>query len=251
MTELKAIQTLWLREVKRYFRERVRVVSSFVQPALWLLIFGSAFHLNIENFPGTFQEFIFPGIIAQTMLFTSMYMGISLIWDREFGFLKEILVAPVSRGSIFLGKMLGNSTDALIQGVITFALGFIIGIQLNLLVLALIFPLMLLITFGLVCIGLTIASSMGSLESFGVIQSFVTLPIFFLSGALFPLASAPSWLQAVSYFNPMTYGVDALRTIILGTAFSPLFPLYVDILVVGGFDLAMIAIGTRAFGRRK
>jgi ABC-2 type transport system permease protein len=147
--------------------------------------------------------------------------------------------------------MLGNSTDALIQGVITFGLGFIIQIPLDLLALPLIFPLMLLITFGLVCIGLTIASSMGSLESFGVIQSFVTLPIFFLSGALFPLTSAPAWLQAVSYFNPMTYGVDALRTVILGSAFTPLFPLYIDILAICGFDLAMIGIGTLAFSRRR
>jgi ABC-2 type transport system permease protein len=113
---------------------------------------------------------------------------------------------------------------------------------------------MLLITFGLVCIGLTIASSMGSLESFGVIQSFVTLPIFFLSGALFPLSGptgAPPWLQAVSYFNPMTYGVDALRTVILGSAFTPLFPLYVDILAVGGFDVGMMVIGTMVFSRRR
>jgi ABC-2 type transport system permease protein len=179
-----------------------------------------------------------------------MYMGISLIWDREFGFLKEILVAPVSRGTIFIGKMLGNSTDAIIQGVITFTLGFLIGVPLNLLTLLLIFPIMLLITFGLVCVGLTIASSMGSLESFGVIQSFVTLPIFFLSGAIFLVSQAPPWLQVISYFNPMTYGVDALRTIILGQSFLGQ-PLYVDILVPGCFDLLMIAVGTRVFSRRR
>jgi ABC-2 type transport system permease protein len=248
MTEARAIYTLWLREVKRYFRERVRPISSFVQPALWLLIFGSAI-----RFPTTipYQEFIYPGIIAQTMLFTSMFMGVSVIWDREFGFLKEILVAPISRSSIFLGKMLGNSTDALIQGAITFMLGFIIQVPINLLVFLMALPIMVILTFGLVCIGLTIASSMTSLESFGVIQSFVTLPIFFTSGALFSTASAPAWLQVVTYFNPMTYGVDALRTVILGDALPHMFPLYFDILVVGGFDLAMIFVGTRMFGRRK
>nr|MDO8098628.1 ABC transporter permease [Candidatus Njordarchaeota archaeon] len=251
MTEVRAIYTLWLREVKRYFRERVRPISSFVQPALWLLIFGSAMRFPSAELPIPYQQFIYPGIIAQTILFTSMFMGISVIWDREFGFLKEILVAPISRGSIFIGKMLGNSTDALIQGVITFMLGFIIQVPIDLLVFLIALPIMVMVTFGLVCIGLTMASSMTSFESFGVIQSFVTLPIFFTSGALFSLSSAPAWLQAVTYFNPMTYGVDALRTIILGGALQPLFPLYIDILIVGGFDMAMILFGTFTFSRRK
>jgi ABC-2 type transport system permease protein len=256
MSELRGIYTLWLREVKRYFRERVRPVSSFIQPALWLIIFGSGFSrlAGATKLPVgmTFQVFLFPGIIAQTMLFTSMFMGISVIWDREFGFLKEIMVAPISRGSIFLGKMLGNSTDAIIQGVITFLLGFIIQVPLNLLLFALALPLMIMITFGLVCIGLAIASSMGSLESFGVIQSFVTLPLFFTSGALFPLTIVPSWLQTVGYFNPLTYGVDALRAIVIGA--SPdytLFPIYIDLLVVFAFDGFMIALGTYLFSRRK
>jgi len=255
MSEMRGIYTLWLREVKRYFRERVRPVSSFVQPALWLIIFGSGFAGFARGgaLPGmSYQVFLFPGIIAQTMLFTSMFMGISVIWDREFGFLKEILVAPISRGSIFLGKMLGNSTDAIIQGVITFLLGFIIQVPLNLLLFALALPLMIMMTFGLVCIGLAIASSMGSLESFGVIQSFVTLPLFFTSGALFPLTIVPSWLQTVGYCNPLTYGVDALRTIVIGS--SPdytLFPIIIDLFVVVAFDAVMIAIGTYLFSRRK
>jgi ABC-2 type transport system permease protein len=258
MSELRGIYTLWLREVKRYFRERVRPVSSFIQPALWLIIFGSGFAGLARGSvlpPGmTFQVFLFPGIIAQTMLFTSMFMGISVIWDREFGFLKEILVAPISRGSIFLGKMLGNSTDAIIQGIITFLLGFIIGVQLNLLVFALALPLMIMITFGLVCIGLSIASSMTSLESFGVIQSFVTLPLFFTSGALFPVNTpgTPWWLQDISHLNPMSYGVDALRAVVIGSNASyALSPLYVDIIVVVAFDLVMMAIGTWLFSRRK
>jgi ABC-2 type transport system permease protein len=255
MTEARAIYTLWLREVKRYFREKVRPISSFVQPALWLIIFGSGFAGlagGVRGLPVSFQVFLFPGIIAQTMLFTSMFMGISVIWDREFGFLKEILVAPVSRGSIFLGKMLGNSTDAIIQGIITFLLGFIIGVPLNLLLFLIALPLMVIMTFGLVCIGLSIASSMTSLESFGVIQSFVTLPLFFTSGALFPLTSVPGWLQVVGFFNPMTYGVDALRTIVIGpNPVYTLFPLYIDILVVVGFDAVMMIIGTLLFSRRK
>jgi ABC-2 type transport system permease protein len=178
-------------------------------------------------------------------------MGISVIWDREFGFLKEILVAPISRISIFIGKMLGASTDAVIQGIIVFSLSFVVGVSVDALMFLQALPLMLLITFGLVCIGLTIASFIGSLESFGVIQSFINLPLFFLSGALFPLSNIPDWLLWVSYVDPLTYGVDALRTTILGSSWTPLFPLHYDILILCTFDVLMILVGTLAFSRRR
>jgi len=252
VSELRGIYTLWLREIKRYLRERVRIVSSFFQPILWLVVFGAGIRFPTSGVTSLgYQEFIFPGIIGQTLLFTSMFMGISVIWDREFEFLKEILVAPISRVSIFLGKMLGASTDALIQGVIVFSLGFVVGVPVNTITFFQTLPLMLLITFGLVCIGLTIASFISSLESFGVIQSFVNLPLFFLSGALFPLSNVPGWLQWVSYVNPLTYGVDALRTVILGGSWTPLSPLHYDVLVVCVFDAAMILVGTLAFSRRR
>jgi ABC-2 type transport system permease protein len=253
MTEIRGLYTLWLREVKRYLRDRVRILSSFFQPLLWLVIFGSGIRFagSVGNL--TPQQYIFPGIIGQTLLFTSMFMGISVIWDREFGFLKEILVAPISRFSIFLGKMLGDSTDAVIQGIIVFAFGLLLGMRLNLLMFLEALPIMMLITFGLVSIGLTIASFIENLESFGVVQSFVNLPLFFLSGALFPVRGlgVPDWLQTVSSLNPLTYGVDALRTIILGDAWTHLQPIYVNLAVIIGFDVVMIIIGTLAFSRRK
>ncbi len=204
--------------------------------------------------PGlTYQKLIFPGIVGQTLLFTSMFMGISVIWDKEFGFMKEILVAPISRMSIFLGKMVGDSTDALIQGVIVLILGLALGINIDLVTFLACLPVMLLVTFGLVSIGLTIASFMGSLESFGAIQSFINLPLFFLSGALFQLQLLPDWMQTVSKANPLTYGVDALRSIILGGVWQPfqVQPIFVDLAVVGVFDLGMIIFGTWAFSRMK
>jgi ABC-2 type transport system permease protein len=252
MTEIRGIYTLWLREIKRYLRDRARIISSFIQPLLWLVIFGSGirFQGGIGNL--TYPQYIFPGIVGQTLLFTSMFMGISVIWDREFGFLKEILVAPISRFSVFIGKMLGDSTDALIQGVIVFVLALILGIHVDPLTFLAALPVMILITFGLVGIGLTVASFIESLESFGVIQSFINLPLFFLSGALFPVrGDVPSWLQIASSFNPLTYGIDALRTVILGNAWQPLQPLYFNLLVVVCFDAIMIAVGTWAFSRRK
>jgi ABC-2 type transport system permease protein len=253
MTELRAFYTLWLREIKRYIRDRTRLISSFAQPLLWLVIFGAGFGARFL-IPGiNYQQYIFPGIIGQTLLFTSMFMGISVIWDKEFGFMKEILVSPVSRFTLFLGKMLGDSTDALIQGVIVFAFGALLGITFNPLTFLICLPIMFLITFGLVSIGLTIASFMGSLESFGAIQTFINLPLFFLSGALFPVSGTgiPEWLQIASRFNPLTYGVDALRTVILGSAWVPLQPLYINLGVVCIFDVVMIGIGTWAFGRMK
>ena len=253
MTELRGFYTLWFREVKRYLRDRVRIISSFFQPLLWLVIFGAGFRFSGQIGGLNYQEYIFPGIIGQALLFTSMFMGISVIWDKEFGFMKEILVSPVSRVSIFLGKMIGDSTDAVLQGTIVFLLAILLGIKVDPITYLAALPVMVLITFGLVSIGLTIASFMGSLESFGAIQSFINLPLFFLSGALFPLTGPgiPEWLQIASKVNPLTYGVDALRTIILGEAWQPLQALHVNLAIVGVFDVIMIIIGTWAFTRMK
>ena len=260
MTEMRGIYTLWLREVKRYLRDRARIVSSFVQPLLWLAIFGkglSSLARGVQLGNLNYPQYIFPGIVGQTLLFTSMFMGISVIWDREFGFLKEIMVAPISQFSVFLGKMLGDSTDALIQGTMVFAMGALLssflGINLSLTVFLESLPIMVLITFGLVGVGLTVASLIESLESFGVIQSFINLPLFFLSGAIIPLSGpgVPGWLQIASRFDPLTYGVDALRTIIDGKAWQPLYPLYFNIVIICAFNIAMITIGTLMFSRRK
>ena len=252
MSEVLGIYTLWLREVKRYTREKTRLVSSFIQPLLWLIIFGSGMQFSNTGFSQiTYQKFIFPGVVGQTLLFTSMFMGISVIWDREFGFLKEIMVSPISRISIFVGKMLGATTDAVIQGSFVFVLSFLVGITVDIQTYLSCLPIMMLITFGLVSVGLTIASRMESLESFGVIQTFVNLPLFFLSGALFPLTNVPEWLRWVSTVNPVTYGVDALRIMILKSAWIPLLPLQYDLLAVTMFDAAMILLGTIVFGQRK
>ena len=257
MSEIRGVYTLWLREIKRFIRDRTRLVSMFVQPLLWLVIFGAGFGVRFA-IPGlSYQQVIFPGIVAQTLLFTSMFMGISVIWDKEFGFMKEILVSPISRFSIFLGKMFGDSSSAFLQGIIVFFVGIALGISIDPITFLLALPVMILITFGLVSIGLTIASFMGSLESFGAIQTFINLPLFFLSGALFPLKgpgiNLPSWLTAVATWNPLTYGVDALRSVILGSAWTPLQiqPLWIDIGIIALFDVIMIAIGTWAFSRMK
>ena len=256
MSEFRGFYTLWLREIKRFMRDRTRLITSFIQPLLWLVIFAAAFSTRFV-LPAnlTYQQVILPGIIGQTLLFTAMFMGINVIWDKEFGFMKEILVSPVSRLTIFLGKMVGDSTDAFMQGIIVFVIGLALGIPISPITLLYALPVMLLVTFGLVSIGLTIASFMGNLEGFGAIQTFVNLPLFFLSGALFPLkgGNLPSWLIAIAQLNPLTYGVDALRHVMLGAAWVPLQiqPLGVDLAVVSLFDGIMIVVGTWAFTRMK
>jgi ABC-2 type transport system permease protein len=211
MSELRKIGALWYREVLRYWREKSRIVSSLILPLLWLLVFGSGMR-NVE-LPGVdnYQVFIFPGILGMTLLFTSVWSGVSIIWDREFGFLKEIMVAPVSRTSIVIGKALGSGTSALIQGFILLPLSFLIGIRLAPQSFLLLIPIMVLLAIGLVCVGLLLASLMNSMEGFNFIMSLVIMPMFFTSGALFPISSAPGWIKIFSYFNPLTYGVDLLR----------------------------------------
>ena len=255
MSVFRGFYSLWLREINRFIRDRTRLVTSFVQPLLWLVIFAAAFGTRFTSLPAglNYQQVLLPGIIGQTLLFTAMFMGINVIWDKEFGFMKETLVAPVSRFTIFMGKMVGDSTDAMMQGIIVFAIGLALGIKINPITFLLALPIMLLVTFGLVSIGLTIASFMGNLEGFGAIQTFVNLPLFFLSGALFLLkgANLPSWLTAIAAWNPLTYGVDALRHATLGSAWMPLQvqPIWIDLGVVALFDVIMITVGTWAFSR--
>lgn len=250
MSELKKIYAIWRREVTRFWREKSRIVSSIITPLLWLLIFGTG--MRLVDMPGVqnYQSFIFPGIVGMTLLFTSVWSGISVIWDREFGFLKEILVAPVSRSSIVIGKALGGGTSALLQGFILLPLSFLVGVHLTPCSFLLLLPLMILISVGLVCIGLMIASLIESMEGFNLIMALVVMPMFFLSGALFPLTSSPDWLKWLSYIDPLTYGVDVLRWATFSGSNS-LFPVYIEILILVGFAVAMISICSYTFNIKK
>lgn len=250
MAELEGIYTIWLRENKRFIRYRSRILTSVVTPLLWLLIFGTGLGSAIRfgGVAGGYKAFIFPGIIGQTVLFTAVFSGVSVIIDRQYGFLKEILVAPISRPSIVFGKALGISTTALIQGLILLLLSFLVGIQMTP---EIFFPsavVILLISLGLSGLGLLIASFTDSMEGFNLILSFIVLPIFLLSGALFPVTNLPSWLQVAVYLDPLTYGVDALRAIILKTS---VLPLYVDVAVVTLFALVMVLLSALMFSRRE
>jgi ABC-2 type transport system permease protein len=250
MAELEGIYTIWLRENKRFVRYRSRIITSVVTPLLWLIIFGTGLGSAVRFGTGAagYQAFIFPGIIGQTILFTAVFSGVSVIMDRQYGFLKEILVAPISRPSIVFGKALGISTTAMIQGMVLLLLSFIVAVPMTPIIFLESVGVILLISLGLSGLGLLISSFTDSMEGFNLIMSFIVLPIFLLSGALFPITGLPSWLQVAVYINPLTYGVDALRNIILNEA---VLPLYVDVIVVAAFAVMMIMISALVFSKKE
>lgn len=256
--ELRAVYAIWLRDLTRFVSERARIVGALGQPLLYLLVFGTGFGATFraaalpEGF--SYMTFMFPGILGMNVLFTSMFSSVSIIWDREFGFLKEVLVAPVARGSIVLGKIFGGATIALIQGSLLLLLTPLVGIEVGLSQLLRLWLVMLLIAFALTSFGLTIASRMSSMEGFQMIMNFLIVPMWMLSGAFFPLRGVPGWMEALMRVNPLTYAVDALRgTVYQGSALaaelvSYSFSLNLIILsavAAAAFVLAMITFRTR------
>jgi len=247
--EIQAIYTVWLREVKRYLRAKERIAGSLAMPLFWFLIFGTGLGSSIR-FIGLnidYSAFLAPGIIAMTLLFTSIFSGVSVIWDREFGFLKEMLVAPVSRTSIVLGKSLGGATTALIQGTLIMLLSMFLGVRFDLISMIILIPLMIIISLGVVNLGIIIASLMQTVEGFQLIMNFLVMPMFFLSGAIFPISDLPSWLKVFVYIDPMTYGVEALRYVAIG--FSTI-PIYISLTVILLFSSVTTLIGSYAFSKR-
>ncbi len=247
MSELEGVYAVWLREAKIYVREKERLVSAIISPLLWIFAFGTGVGSTVDTIQGySYQVFIYPGIVVMTVLFTSLFYGIYIIWDRKLDFLKEVLVAPVSRASVFAGKMLGGATDAMVQVIILLIIGFFINVPLTPLNTVWAFLMLLLISVAMVSIGLVIGSNLTSPEGFSLVINFVMWPMFFFSGALFPVGNLPYWLAAVTYINPLTYGVDALRGIILGiNQFSILY----DALIMLVFSVIMMGLGVLSFKR--
>jgi len=250
MAEIEGIYTIWLREMKRFFRYRSRIVTSIVTPLLWLIIFGTGLGAAVRfgGVPGGYKAFIYPGIIGQTVLFTSIFSGVSVIIDRQYGFLKEILVAPISRESMVVGKALGISTASMIQAAILLALSFIVGITMSPQCFIVSMVIALIISMGLGGLGLVIAAFTDSMEGFNLIMSFIVLPIFLLSGALFPITGLPAWLQGAVYINPLTYAVDALRFTILRES---VLPLGVNMVVITIFAVVTVLIAAFLFNRKE
>lgn len=214
---MNAIYILWLRELKRYFRSRSRIIGSLGQPLLFLIALGFGLGPVFQKAgQGNYFQFLGPGIISMSILFTSIFAGIQVIWDKQFGFLKETLVAPVSRLNIMIGKTLGGATIAVIQGIIVFILAVIVGFRPQLTFLPLTLLFMVIVAIFFTALGITIASTLEDMQGFQVIMNFLVQPLFFLSGALFPLNNLPKILGYVTSIDPLTYGVDGIRGTLTG-----------------------------------
>lgn len=214
-----AIYVMWLRQIKRYWRSRARMIGMLGQPILFLLALGFGLGPIFQKAgEGNFIQFLSPGIIAMTVLFSAMFSGIEVIWDKQFGFLKETLVAPVSRGKIMLGRTLGGATVAMAQGIVVLLITLLIGFRLVLALIPVALLFMFAIAFLFTSLGIAIASKLEDMQAFPLIMNFLIMPIFFLSGALFPLDNLPKVLEIITRFNPLTYGIDGLRGALTGVS---------------------------------
>ncbi len=243
-----AIYIMWLREMKRFVRAKSRVFGNLLMPVLFLIFMGYGFsNAKFSNISVNYIDFFVPGIVGMTMLFSSVFSGISVLWDKEFGFLKEIMVAPVSRLSLVLGRVAGGVTTALLQGISVLFASFLIGFRPRCVWgvgFALIFMILISITF--IGLGLIFASNMSDMQGFSMITNFVIFPLFFLSGAFYPLENLPMIVRIFSYIDPLTYGIDALRETLTGVS---KLPMIVNLSSLTFSAIVMLLIGVYFFER--
>ncbi|TME11257.1 MAG: ABC transporter [Chloroflexi bacterium] len=268
---LRAIYIIWYRDILRYWRDRWRLVASLAQPLLFLIVFGSGLSSSLGS--GTlfgargglsYIQFMYPGIIGMSILFTAIFGAMSIVWDREFGFLKEVLVAPIDRWAVAVGKALGGTTQAMIQGLILLVLAPFVGVKLSVLTVLAIIPLAAVLAFGLASFGVMLASMMKSLQGFQVVMNFLMMPMFFLSGALFPLTGLPGWMTVLTRLDPASYGIDPLRRVVLSdsglssavvdrlglTINGHVLPIPLEVGVMLAFGVVLLGIAVVMFQRR-
>ncbi len=245
---MSTIYIMWHRQIIRYLRSPPRIIGALAQPLLYMVAFGYGFGSIFQAAgEGNYISFLSPGIIGMSILFTSIFSGIELIFDRQFGFLKETLVAPVSRLNVMLGRTAGNATIAAGQGLVVLCIALALGFRPHdwaMLVPALLT--MFLVALLFTSLGTWIATMLTDMQGFQLIMNFLVMPMFFLSGAMFPLDNVPGWLATIARFNPLTYGIDALRFLLLGTS---QYSLTLDIGVLVAVTAVFIAASARSFSR--
>ena len=271
----QAVYIIWYRDIIRFWRDRVRLVMSLAQPILYLAIFGVGLSstlgksgsLSGAGLPASFSyiQFMYPGVLGMAVLFTAIFSAMSVVWDREFGFLREILVAPISRSAVALGKALGGATQAAFQGVVMLVFAPFVGVHLTVVSVVEVIPLLFLLAFALTSFGVAISARLKTMQGFQVVMNFLMMPMFFLSGALFPLRGLPGWMTVLTRFDPVAYGIAPVRSAILGGAGLPqaavdrltsvtigsyIVPIGVDVAFLAAFSAAMLAIAMRSFRHR-
>jgi len=245
---VSAIYILWLREVKRYLRSRAQIVASLGQPMLYLLVLGFGLGPVFQRAGnGNYLQFVAPGVIGMTVLFSSIFSGLGLLWDRQFGFLKETLVAPVPRIQLMIGKTLGGATVAVLQGLLVMVVCLIAGFRpAHLATVPIALGFMVLIALLFAALGMAIGSGLQDMQGFQLIMNFLVLPIYFLSGALFPLTGLPVVLSYVTKADPLAYGIDGMRHVLLGySAFDP----RLDLLILVVIGSILLVIGAHRFSK--
>jgi ABC-2 type transport system permease protein len=245
---MNAIYIMWLREVKRFIRSKSRIVGALGQPLLFLIALGYGLGpVFAKAGQGNYLEFIAPGIIGMSIIFTAIFNGMQVIWDRQFGFLKETMVAPVSRLSIMFGRTLGGATVSSAQGILVLILATVAGFRpVSLLGIVPALVMMLLIALLFSALGIMVASLLKDMQGFQLIMNFLVMPLVFLSGAFFPLNNVAPALLLVARLDPLSYGIDALRYFLIGTA---TFPLVLDISVLVGVTAIFLVLGSYFFSR--
>lgn len=245
---MNTIYILWLRQLKRYFRSKSRIIGSLGQPLLFLVALGFGLGPVYQKAgQGNYIDFLVPGIISMGIIFTALFSGIEIIWDKQFGFLKETLVAPTSRLEIMIGRTIGGATVASFQGIIILILSFLLGFRLEsifVLPQALVFIFLIALLFT--AIGTAIASVLEDMQGFQLIMNFLIMPLFFLSGALFPLNGLPSFLEKITMVDPLTYGVDGLRGILVNNSY---FGIGLDFFVLSIITAGVLLLGSFLFSR--
>jgi ABC-2 type transport system permease protein len=263
--EVSAIKIVWQRDLIRFWQDRTRMVASLVQPALFLFVLGTGLsRLTSGSFGGiSLKTFMFPGIVAMSTLFTALFSAGSIVWDREFGFMREMLVAPVSRSAIVLGKCFGGATVATIQGLVILCLAGAVGVPYSPSLMLSLIGAMLLLSFALTALGVAAAARMRNIQTFFGLMQVVVMPMFFLSGALYPLNSLPGWLQALTRIDPITYAVDPMRRLVFNhldvsavirTRLAPgvtwngwVIPILLEFAIVALIGLVMLGLGIWEF----
>jgi ABC-2 type transport system permease protein len=278
MATARAVYVIWYRDLIRYTRDRVRLVLSLVQPLLYLLVFGVGLSSSLggggargllggATAPGSvgYVRFMFPGVVGMAILFSAIFSAMSIVWDREFGFLREILVAPINRSAVAIGKALGGATQAMIQGLVMLAFAPIAGVHLSLLSVLEVIPLLFVLAFSLSALGVALAARMRSMQGFQMVMNLLLMPMFFLSGSLFPLNGLPAWMTVLTRFDPVAYGIAPVRHVVLAGAGVPqgvldqvasvtiaghTVPLLADTALLLTFGIVMLGLGVYGFRRR-
>ncbi len=252
MIEVNVVYVLIARDFKKFIREKSRLVSTLARPLIWLFLVGGGMSRLVSPGIGiSYMQFIFPGILGMTILFSSIFSSISIIWDKEFGLMKEILVAPVSRFSIVVGKALSGTIISVIQATIILLLFPFLGIKLSVVSIPYAIAISFILAFCISSLGIILATFFESMESFSAIMNFIVMPMFFLSGAMYPVKDLPDILKWISKLNPLTYGIDALKHAILKDTAIFDFPLFVDLSFLAVSSVVFVILAGIMFERKK